>query len=106
MNSYIQLPGMHTICRRKSSDKEILKITDNGNHKLNSKTFKSPEVKPLKINNTLAITIILYGSETLKLKEKQKPRITAAEIKFFRKTATYMLFYHKINHDILKDNQT
>jgi hypothetical protein len=59
MNSYIQLQGMHIICGRKSSDKEILKIADNGNHKLNSKTFKIPEEKPLKINNTLAITIMM-----------------------------------------------
>jgi hypothetical protein len=35
---------------------------------INSKTFKSPEAKPLKINNTLAINIILYSSKTLKLK--------------------------------------
>jgi len=74
---------MHIICRRKSSDKEILKITNSGNNKLNSKTFKSPEAKPLKINNTLAINIILYSSKTLKLKGERKSRITAPERIFF-----------------------
>jgi hypothetical protein len=49
---------------------------------------------------------MLYDSETLKLKPKQKSRITAAEIHFFRKTATHMLFDYKIiNHDILQDNK-
>jgi hypothetical protein len=97
---------MHIICRRKSSDKEIIKITDNGNHKLNSKTFKSPEAKLLKINNTLAITIILYGSENLKLKEEQKSRITAAEINFFYKNSNIHAFLPQKNHDILKYNKT
>jgi hypothetical protein len=43
----------------------------------------------LRIYNTLAITTLLHSSETWTLKELDKSRITAAEMKFLRKTAQY-----------------
>jgi hypothetical protein len=42
---------------------------------------------------------VLYGSETWILKEQDKSRITATEMKFLRKIAKYTLFDHKRNHE-------
>jgi polyhydroxyalkanoate synthesis regulator protein len=42
----------------------------------------------------------------LTLKKKDKARITAAEMKFFRKTAKYTLYDHKRNQDITKKLKT
>jgi hypothetical protein len=50
--------------------------------------------------------LLLYGSETWTLKKKDKARITAAETKFFRKTAKYTLYDHKRTQDITKKLKT
>jgi hypothetical protein len=55
------------------------------------------------IYNTLAIPILLYGSEAWTLKGRDKPRITAAEMKFMRKTAKYTWQDHKRNQDITEE---
>ena len=40
------------------------------------------------------------------IKEQDTSRITASEMKFFRKSAKYRLFYHNRNQDILKELKT
>jgi hypothetical protein len=57
----------------------------------------------LRIYNTLAIPILLYGSEAWTLKEQDKSRITAAEMKLLRKTAKYTWQDHKQNRDITEE---
>jgi hypothetical protein len=60
----------------------------------------------LKIYNTLALPTLLYGSETWTLREQDKSRITAAEMKFMRKTAKYTWQDHKTNQEIMKELKT
>jgi len=43
----------------------------------------------IKLHNTLALPVLLYGSETWTVKASDARRITAAEIKNMRKTAGY-----------------
>jgi hypothetical protein len=43
----------------------------------------------IKLYNTLALPVLLYGSETLTIKARDTRRITAAEIKYMRRTAGY-----------------
>jgi hypothetical protein len=52
-------------------------------------TFKPIEVQKgtrIKLYTTLALPVLLYGSETWTVKSKDKSRLTAAEIRFMRKT--------------------
>jgi hypothetical protein len=42
-----------------------------------------------KLHNTLALPVLLYGSETWTVKASDARRITAAEIKYMRITAGY-----------------
>jgi hypothetical protein len=51
----------------------------------------------------LALPILLYGSETWTVKSKDKSRLTAAEMKFMRKTAKYTWRDHKTNEEILNE---
>jgi hypothetical protein len=57
----------------------------------------------LRIYITLAVPILLNGSEAWTLKEQDKSRITAAEIEFMRKTAKYTWQDHKRNQDITEE---
>jgi hypothetical protein len=41
----------------------------------------------IKLYNTLALPVLLYGSETWTIKARDTRRITAAEIKYMRRTA-------------------
>jgi hypothetical protein len=50
------------------------------------KTLKKTRIK---LYNTLALPILLYGSETWTVKASDARRITAAEMKYMRKTAGY-----------------
>ena len=43
----------------------------------------------IKLYNTLALQILLYGSETWSIKAWDARRITAAEMKYMRRTAGY-----------------
>jgi hypothetical protein len=45
----------------------------------------------------------LYGSETSTIKAKDARRITAAEMKYVRRTAGYTWTNYKINKEIAKD---
>ena len=71
-----------------------------------NKTFKPSQVQKhtrLKIYNTLAIPTLLYGCETWAIRRKDESRITAAEMKFLRRTAKYTWQDHKRNEDILTE---
>ena len=43
----------------------------------------------IKLYNTLALPVLLYGSETWTVKARDARRITAAEMKYMRRTAGY-----------------
>jgi len=68
--------------------------------------------KPLKKTrikwyNTLALPVLLYGSETWTIKAKDHRRIKAAEMKYMRRTAGYTWTDYKTNKQItneLKNN--
>jgi len=50
------------------------------------KTLKKTTIK---LYNTLALPVLLYGSETWTVKASDARRITAAEMKYMRRTAGY-----------------
>ena len=50
------------------------------------KTLKKTRIK---LCNTLALPVLLYGSETWTIKARDARRITAAEMKYMRRTAGY-----------------
>jgi len=50
------------------------------------KTLKKTTIK---LHNTLALSALLYGSETGTVKASDARRITAAEMKYMRRTAGY-----------------
>ena len=79
----------------------FLKITDILNN-----VFR-PQ-KPLKktrrkLYNTLALPVLLYGSETWTVKASDARRITAAEMKYMRRTAGYTWTDYKTNAQIAKE---
>jgi hypothetical protein len=57
----------------------------------------------IKLYNTLALPVLLYGSETWTVKAKADRRITAAEIKYMRRTAGYIWIDYKTNTQIAKE---
>jgi hypothetical protein len=93
--SYEKEKGIHNKIAK------FLKITG-----IISNTFKPNKVQKgtrIKLYNTLALPILLYGSETWTVKSKDKSRLTAAEMKFKRKTARYTRRDHKTNEEILNE---
>jgi hypothetical protein len=62
-----------------------LKITDIINNMLRPQ--KSLKKTRTKLYNTVALPVLLYGSETWAIKARDARRITAAEVKYIRKTA-------------------
>jgi hypothetical protein len=56
-------------------------------------------------NLPLAIPVLLYGSETWTIKVKDARRITAAEMKYMRRTARYTWTDYKTNTQIAKELQ-
>jgi hypothetical protein len=64
-----------------------LKITGISNNVFRpQKTVKKTRIK---LYNTLALPILLYGSETWTIKASDARRITAAEVEYMRRTAGY-----------------
>jgi len=57
----------------------------------------------VKLYNTLALPVLLYGSETWTIKAKDARRITAAEIKYMRRTTGYAWTDSKTNTQIAKE---
>ena len=54
---------------------------------LGQKTLKETRIK---FYNILALPVFLYGSETWTIKARDARRITAAEMKYMRRTAGYI----------------
>jgi len=54
----------------------------------------------IKLCNTLAFPVLLYDSETWTVKARDARRITAAEMKYMRRTAGYTRTDHKTNTQI------
>ena len=52
------------------------------------KTLKKTRIK-LYNTSTLALPVLLYGSETWTIRASDARRITAAEMKYMRRTARY-----------------
>ena len=63
------------------------------------KSFKKTRIK---LYNTLALPVLLYGSETWTIKARDARRITAAEMKYMRRTAGYIWTDYKTNTQIAK----
>jgi len=57
----------------------------------------------IKLYNTLALPVLLYGSETWTVKARDARRITAAEMKYMRRTAGYIWTDYKTNAQIAKE---
>jgi len=50
---------------------------------------KPPKKTIIKLYSTLVLSVLLYGSETWTIKARDNRRITAAEMKYRRRTAGY-----------------
>jgi len=57
----------------------------------------------IKLCDTLALPVLLYGSETWTIKARDARRITAAEMKYRRRTAGYIWIDYKTNTQIAKE---
>jgi len=64
---------------------------------------KSLKKTRIKLYKTLALPVLLYGSETWTIKAREARRITAAEIKYMRRTAGYTWTDYKTNTQITKE---
>jgi len=64
------------------------------NHK---KTLKKTRIK---LYNTLALQVLLYGSETWVTKARDARRIKAAEMKYMRRTTGYIWTDYKQIHKL------
>ena len=64
------------------------------------KTLKKTRIK---LYNTLALLVLLYGSETWTIKASDTRRITAAKMKYMRRTAGYNWTDYKTNAQIDKE---
>ena len=64
------------------------------------KTLKKTRIK---LYNTLAIPVLLYGSETWTVKASDARRITAAEMNYMRRTAGYTWTDYKTDAQISKE---
>jgi hypothetical protein len=65
---------------------------------------KKPKIKQeLRLYNTLALPVLLYGSEPWTIKTRDARRITAAETKYMRRTAGYNWTDYKTNAQIAKE---
>jgi len=62
----------------------FLKITVNLSNVFRPKTLRKTRIK---LYSTLALPVLLYGSETWTIKSMDARRITAAEMKYMRRTA-------------------
>jgi len=72
-----------------------------------NKVFRPPKKTlnktRIKLYNTLALPVLLYGSETWTVTAKDARRITAAVMKYMRRTAGYTWTDYKTNAQIAKD---
>jgi len=63
---------------------------------------KTHKKTTIKLYNTLAIPVLLYGSETWTVKAREARRITAAGMEYMRRTAGYIWTDYKTNTQIAK----
>jgi ABC-type ATPase involved in cell division len=61
---------------------------------------KAPKKTRIKLYNTLALPVLLYGSETWTIKARDSTRISAEEMKYVRRTAGYMWTDYKTIHEL------
>ena len=64
---------------------------------------KSLKKTRIKLYITLALPVLLYGSEIWTIKARDATRITAAEMKYMRRTAGYTWTDHKTNTQTAKE---
>jgi hypothetical protein len=64
---------------------------------------KSLKKTRIKLYNTLALSVLLYDSETWTVKARDARRISAAEMKYMRRTAGYIWTDYKTNTQIVKE---
>jgi len=64
------------------------------------KTLKKTRIK---LYNTLALPVLLYGSKTRTIKASDARRITAPELKYMRRTAGYTWADYKTNAKVPKE---
>ena len=64
---------------------------------------KSLKKTTIQLHNTLALPVLLYGSETWTVRARGARRITAARMKYMRRTAGYTGTDHKTNTQIAKE---
>jgi hypothetical protein len=64
---------------------------------------KTPKKTTVKLYNTLAVRVLLYGSETGTVKARDARRITAAEMKYMRRTEGYTWTDYRTNTQIAKE---
>jgi len=64
------------------------------------KTLKKTRIK---LHNTLVLPVLLYGSETWTVKARDARWITAAEMKYMRRTAAYTCTDYKTNTQITRE---
>ena len=64
------------------------------------KTLKKTRIK---LYNTLALPVLLYGSETWTINARGARRITTAEMKFMRRTAGYTWTDYKTNTQLQRN---
>jgi hypothetical protein len=57
----------------------------------------------IKLYYTMPLPVSLYGSETWTIKARDSRRITAAEMKYMRRTARYTRTDYKTNTQIAKE---
>jgi len=57
----------------------------------------------IKLHNTLTLPVLLYGSETWTVKASDARRITAAEMKYMRRTAGYTWTDYKTDAQIANE---
>jgi len=58
---------------------------------------KALKITRIKLYNTLALPVLLYGSETWTIKARDARKITAAEMKYMRRRAGYTRTDYKTN---------
>jgi DNA-binding sugar fermentation-stimulating protein len=57
----------------------------------------------IKLYNTLALPVLLYGNETWTIKARDARRITTTEMKLMRRRAGYAWIDYKTNEQIAKE---
>ena len=80
-----------------------LKITGILNNVFKPQKKKNLKKRIIKLHKTLALLVLLYGSEMWTIKARDARRITAAEMKYMRRRAGYTRTDYKTNTQIAKE---